>query len=120
MIILRGHQLRPSQPGLTLAAGDRVSLLTAAPGGPPEPGVQRQPYVLLDEVDLDGALQGQVARGQAAAELPQPGGLARSLVRPDGAADAAVPAPAATASEVLAATAAASTANSPRLRGGLV
>jgi hypothetical protein len=36
VIILRGHQLRPSQPGLTLAAGDRVSLLTAAPGGPPE------------------------------------------------------------------------------------
>ena len=36
VIILRGHQLRPSQPGLTLAAGNRVSLLTAAPGGPPE------------------------------------------------------------------------------------
>jgi hypothetical protein len=35
-----------------------------------------------------------------------------------GAADTAVPAPAATASEVLAATAAASTANSPRLRAG--
>ena len=33
MIVLRGHQLRPPQPGLTLAPGDRVSLLTAAPGG---------------------------------------------------------------------------------------
>ena len=35
-----------------------------------------------------------------------------------GAADAAVPAPAATASDVLAATAAASTASSPRFRAG--
>ena len=33
VIVLRGHQLRPPQPGLTLAPGDRVSLLTAAPGG---------------------------------------------------------------------------------------
>jgi chloride channel protein, CIC family len=30
--VLRGHQLRPPQPDLTLAPGDRVSLLTAAPG----------------------------------------------------------------------------------------
>ncbi len=33
--ILRGHQLRPPQPDLTLAPGDRVSLLTAAPDGSP-------------------------------------------------------------------------------------
>ena len=33
VIVLRGHQLRPPQPGLTLAPGNRVSLLTAAPGG---------------------------------------------------------------------------------------
>jgi chloride channel protein, CIC family len=31
VIVLRGHQLRPPQAGLTLAAGDRVSLLTATP-----------------------------------------------------------------------------------------
>jgi hypothetical protein len=30
--VLRGHQLRPPHPELTLAPGDRVSLLTAAPG----------------------------------------------------------------------------------------
>jgi chloride channel protein, CIC family len=36
VIVLRGHQLRPPQPELTLAPGDRVSLLTAAPGGSPE------------------------------------------------------------------------------------
>ncbi len=36
VIVLRGHQLRPPQPDLTLAPGDRVSLLTAAPGGSPE------------------------------------------------------------------------------------
>jgi chloride channel protein, CIC family len=38
--VLRGHQLRPPQPELTLAPGDRVSLLTAAPGGSPgqDPG----------------------------------------------------------------------------------
>ena len=34
--VLRGHQLRPPQPGLTIAPGDRISLLTATPGGPPE------------------------------------------------------------------------------------
>ncbi len=34
--VLRGHQLRPPQPELTLASGDRVSLLTAAPDGSPE------------------------------------------------------------------------------------
>ncbi len=34
--VLCGHQLRPPQPDLTLAPGDRVSLLTAAPGRPPE------------------------------------------------------------------------------------
>jgi chloride channel protein, CIC family len=38
VIVLRGHQLRPPQPELTLVPGDRVSLLTAAPGGSPEPG----------------------------------------------------------------------------------
>jgi chloride channel protein, CIC family len=36
VIVLRGHQLRPPQPELTLAPGDRVRLLTAAPGGSPE------------------------------------------------------------------------------------
>ena len=38
--ILRGHQLRPPQPELTLAPGDRVSLLTAASGDQPrrDPG----------------------------------------------------------------------------------
>jgi CIC family chloride channel protein len=35
VIVLRGHRLRPPQPELTLAPGDRVSLLTAAPGGSP-------------------------------------------------------------------------------------
>ena len=30
------HRLRPPHPGLTLAPGDRVGLLTAAPGGSPE------------------------------------------------------------------------------------
>jgi CIC family chloride channel protein len=30
VVVLRGHQLRPPQPELTLAPGDRVSLLTAA------------------------------------------------------------------------------------------
>ena len=34
--VLRGRQLRPPQPELTLAPGDRVSLLTAEPGGSPE------------------------------------------------------------------------------------
>jgi chloride channel protein, CIC family len=34
--VLRGRQLRPPQPELTLAPGDRISLLTAAPGGSPE------------------------------------------------------------------------------------
>ena len=33
--VLRGHRLRPPQPELTLAPGDRVSLLTAAPDGSP-------------------------------------------------------------------------------------
>jgi chloride channel protein, CIC family len=33
--VLRGHQLRPPHPELTLAPGDRVSLLTAAPGSSP-------------------------------------------------------------------------------------
>jgi chloride channel protein, CIC family len=36
VIVLRGRQLRPPQPELTLAPGDRVSLLTATPGGSPE------------------------------------------------------------------------------------
>jgi chloride channel protein, CIC family len=34
--VLRGHRLCPPQPDLTLAPGDRVSLLTASPGGSPE------------------------------------------------------------------------------------
>ena len=34
--VQRGHQLRPPHPELTLAPGDRVSLLTAAPEGSPE------------------------------------------------------------------------------------
>ena len=34
--VLRGHQLRPPQPDLIIAPGDRISLLTAAPGGSPE------------------------------------------------------------------------------------
>ena len=34
--VLRAHQLRPAYPELTLASGDRVSLLTAAPGSSPE------------------------------------------------------------------------------------
>jgi chloride channel protein, CIC family len=33
--VLRGRQFRPPHPQLTLAAGDRVSMLTAAPGGAP-------------------------------------------------------------------------------------
>jgi chloride channel protein, CIC family len=33
--VLRGHQLRPPRPEMTLAAGDRVSLLTGAPGDAP-------------------------------------------------------------------------------------
>jgi chloride channel protein, CIC family len=33
--VLRGHQLRPPDPDITLAADDRVSLLTMAPGGSP-------------------------------------------------------------------------------------
>jgi chloride channel protein, CIC family len=38
--VLRGHQLRPPEPELTLAPGDRISLLTAAPDGTPgrDPG----------------------------------------------------------------------------------
>jgi chloride channel protein, CIC family len=36
VIVLRGHQLRPPQPELTLAPGDRVSLLTASSGRSPE------------------------------------------------------------------------------------
>jgi chloride channel protein, CIC family len=36
VIVLRGYQLRPPDPGLTLAPGDRVSLLTATPDGSPE------------------------------------------------------------------------------------
>ncbi len=35
--VLRGRQLRPPHPQITLAPGDRVSLLSAAPGGSPEP-----------------------------------------------------------------------------------
>ena len=34
--VLRGHQHRPPHPGLTLAPGDRTSLLTAAPADSPE------------------------------------------------------------------------------------
>jgi chloride channel protein, CIC family len=37
VVVLRGHQLRPPQPDLTLAPGDRVSLLTAAPADTSEP-----------------------------------------------------------------------------------
>jgi len=33
--VLRGHQLRPPRPETILNPGDRVSLLTVAPGGPP-------------------------------------------------------------------------------------
>ena len=33
--VLRGHQLRPPRPEITLAAGDRVSLLTGAPDDAP-------------------------------------------------------------------------------------
>ena len=33
--VLRGHQLRPPHPELTLSPGDRISLLTAAPEGSP-------------------------------------------------------------------------------------
>jgi chloride channel protein, CIC family len=36
VIVLRGHHLRPPHPALTLAPGDRVSLLTAAPADSPE------------------------------------------------------------------------------------
>jgi hypothetical protein len=36
VIVLRGHQLRPPHPELTLTPGDRISLLTAAPDSPPE------------------------------------------------------------------------------------
>ena len=36
VMVLRGHQVHPPQPGLTLAPGDRISLLTPAPGGPPD------------------------------------------------------------------------------------
>jgi chloride channel protein, CIC family len=36
VIVLRGHRLRPPQPDLTLAPGDRVSLLIDAPDGSPE------------------------------------------------------------------------------------
>jgi hypothetical protein len=35
VIVLRGHQLRPPQPDLTLAPGDRVSLLTPVLDGSP-------------------------------------------------------------------------------------
>jgi chloride channel protein, CIC family len=34
--VLRGHQLRPPQPDLSLAPGDRLSLLTAVPDGSPD------------------------------------------------------------------------------------
>jgi hypothetical protein len=34
--VLRGRELRPPNPQITLAPGDRVSLLTAAPHGSPE------------------------------------------------------------------------------------
>jgi chloride channel protein, CIC family len=34
--VLHDRRLRPPHPGLTLAPGDRVGLLTAAPGGSPE------------------------------------------------------------------------------------
>ena len=62
-----------------------------------------------------------MARGQDAAELPKPISLGRDLRRPgSGAADAAVPVPAAMASDVLAATPATSTAISPRLEAGVV
>jgi Trk K+ transport system NAD-binding subunit len=33
--VLHGHQLRPPRPEITLAAGDRVSLLTGAPDDAP-------------------------------------------------------------------------------------
>jgi len=33
--LLRGRQLRPPRPEITLTPGDRVSLLTVTPGGPP-------------------------------------------------------------------------------------
>jgi hypothetical protein len=42
VIVLRGHQLRPPHPELTLTLGDRISLLTVTPEGSPErhPGGQ--------------------------------------------------------------------------------
>jgi chloride channel protein, CIC family len=36
VLVLRGQQLRAPEPELTLSPGDRVSLLTAAPGGSPQ------------------------------------------------------------------------------------
>ena len=95
---------------------DVPDLLLMRGAGVGDPGVDRQPHVLLAEVDLDGAWQGQLVRGQDAAELPQPmaASAGTCAARADGAADAAVPVPAAMASDVLAATPAASTAISPR------
>jgi chloride channel protein, CIC family len=45
--VLRGHQLHPPRPELTLTPGDRVSLLTPAPGGSPgrRPGGEHHPQL---------------------------------------------------------------------------
>ena len=62
-----------------------------------------------------------MVRRQDAGELPKPISLGRDLRRPaaaDGAADAAVPVPAAMVSDVLAATAATSTAIKPAFGSG--
>jgi CIC family chloride channel protein len=44
VIVLRGRQFRPPRPELTLAPGDRVSLLTAASDGAPEPHPDGGPH----------------------------------------------------------------------------
>ena len=64
------------------ARGGRVlqdvpHLLGMGRTGVGDPGVDGEPHVLLAEVDLDGAWQGQVAGGQYAAELAEPRGLSR-------------------------------------------
>jgi len=48
--VLRGHRLRPPQPELTLAPGDRVSLLTASSGGSSErdPGGRHRAGLAVD------------------------------------------------------------------------
>ena len=67
------------QPGVGGVQQDVPDLLRVRRARIRRPWVQRQAHRLIAQVDLDGALLGQVIPRQQAAELPQPSGRARPL-----------------------------------------